>query len=63
MKFVQFLGNSVKSLREFPKDVRHGAGRQIGQVQQGKQPDDFKPMLSMCCTPFRRRLLPRPNVT
>jgi phage-related protein len=47
MKPVQFLGSSLKSLREFPKDVRHDAGRQIDRVQKGKQPDDFKPMPSI----------------
>ncbi len=44
---MQFLGNSLKSLREFPKEVRQDAGRQIDRVQQGKQPDDFKPMPSI----------------
>jgi phage-related protein len=47
MKPVQFLGNSLKCLREFPNDVRHDAGRQIDRVQKGKQPDDFKPMPSI----------------
>ena len=47
MKPVQFLGNSLKCLREFPQDVRQDAGRQIDRVQKGKQPDDFKPMPSI----------------
>jgi phage-related protein len=47
MKPVAFLGNSLKSLRDFPKDVRQDAGRQIDRVQKGKQPDDFKPMPSI----------------
>lgn len=47
MKPVQFLGNSLKSVRDFPKDVRQDAGRQIDRVQKGKHPDDFKPMPSI----------------
>lgn len=47
MKPVQFLGNSLKCLREFPSDARQDAGRQIDRVQRGQQPDDFKPMPSI----------------
>jgi len=47
MKPVQFLGNSLKCLREFPSDARQDIGRQIDRVQRGKQPDDFKPMPSI----------------
>jgi len=41
---VRFLGDSLKCLREFPKNVRHDAGYQLDKVQRGGQPDDFKPM-------------------
>ncbi len=34
-------------MREFPDDARQDAGRQLDQVQRGKQPDDFKPMPSI----------------
>ncbi len=44
MKPVRFLGDSLKRLREFPKDARQDAGRQLDKVQRGKQPDDFKSM-------------------
>jgi len=47
MKSVQFLGDSLKCLREFPIGARHDAGRQLDKVQHGKQPDDFKPMPSI----------------
>ena len=47
MKPVQFLGNSLKCLREFPSDARQDAGRQIDRVQRGMQPDDFKPLPSI----------------
>ncbi len=47
MKPVRFLGDSLKCLREFPKDARQDAGRQLDKVQNGKQPDDFKPIPSI----------------
>ena len=47
MKPVQFLGDSLKRLREFPEDVRMDTGYQIDKVQHGQQPDDFKPMPSI----------------
>jgi phage-related protein len=47
MKLLRFLGDSLKSLREFPADARQDAGYQLDQVQRGKQPDDFKPMPSI----------------
>ncbi|MCK6408346.1 MAG: type II toxin-antitoxin system RelE/ParE family toxin, partial [Thauera sp.] len=46
-KLLRFLGDSLKSLREFPEDARHDAGYQLDKVQRGEQPDDFKPMPSI----------------
>lgn len=47
MKPVQFLGDSLKNLRDFPNDAKQDAGHQLDKVQRGKQPDDFKPMPSI----------------
>lgn len=47
MKPVLFLGDSLKCLRDFPEDARHDAGYQIGRVQQGNQPRDFKSLPSI----------------
>jgi len=47
VKPIVFVGDSLKRLREFPPDARHDAGYQLDKVQQGKQPDDFKPMPSI----------------
>ena len=44
MKPVEFLGNSLKCLREFPSDVMRDSGRQLDRVQRGLQPADFKPV-------------------
>ncbi len=47
MKKIQFLGDSLRSLREFPEDAKHDVGYQLDKVQRGEQPDDFKPMPSI----------------
>ena len=44
MKPVHFVGSSREDLREFPEDARETAGHQLFKVQQGKEPDDWKPM-------------------
>jgi phage-related protein len=33
MKVVRFLGDSLKAIREFPRDARQNAGRQLEKVQ------------------------------
>jgi phage-related protein len=47
IKPIQFLGNSLRCLRDFPDDARSDAGYQLDKVQKGEQPDDFKPMPSI----------------
>ena len=47
MKPIRFLGDSLRAIRRFPKDVRQDAGYQLERVQDGKTPDDFKPMPSI----------------
>lgn len=47
MKPLQFLGDSLKCLREFPEDAKQDAGYQLDLVQRGEQPQDFKPMPSI----------------
>lgn len=44
MKPVTFIGNSLARLREFPADARSEAGFQIRAVQNGNDPDDWKPL-------------------
>ena len=44
IKPVEFLGDSLDRLREFPDDAKQDAGYQLDRVQHGLQPDDFKPM-------------------
>lgn len=44
VKPIEFLGDSLRSLREFTDDAKQDAGYQLDRVQHGLQPDDFKPM-------------------
>ena len=44
MKPVHFVGSSREDLRDLPADARETAGHQLFKVQQGKEPDDWKPM-------------------
>ncbi len=43
-KALSWLGSSLGDLRTFPDDARRAAGYQLGRVQQGLQPTDWKPM-------------------
>ena len=41
---VEFLGSALDDLRAFPVSARREAGHQLDQVQNGHEPDDWKPM-------------------
>jgi phage-related protein len=47
MKQVTFVGDALDAMREFPATARSEAGYQLGRVQQGLDPDDWKPMTSV----------------
>ena len=44
MKPIEFLGDSLDCLREFPQQARREAGFQLDRVQRGLDPFDWKPM-------------------
>lgn len=44
MKLVEFLGDSHKVISGFPSEARQAIGYQLRRLQEGKLPDDFKPM-------------------
>jgi phage-related protein len=46
-KPVSWLGSSLEDLRAFPEDARRAAGYQLGRVQQGLLPTDWKPMTTV----------------
>ena len=43
-KPLVWLGSSQVDLRAFPQDARRVAGFQLRRVQQGLEPNDWKPM-------------------
>ncbi|MDO8681151.1 MAG: type II toxin-antitoxin system RelE/ParE family toxin [Acidobacteriota bacterium] len=43
-KPLAWLGSSLEDVRAFPAEARRAAGYQLGRVQQGLMPDDWKPM-------------------
>jgi phage-related protein len=44
LKPIEFAGDSLMRLREFPPMARRAAGYQLDRVQRGLHPDDWKPM-------------------
>ncbi len=47
MKRIEFLGDCLARLREFPEDARKEAGVQLHKVQLGLEPSDWKPMATV----------------
>ncbi len=43
-KPIEFRGSSLDDLRAFPLAAKREAGHQLDQVQNGAEPDDWKPM-------------------
>ncbi len=44
LKPLSFLGTSLDELRAFPDTARREAGHQLDRVQQGLEPDNWKPL-------------------
>lgn len=42
-KEIRWLGSAYDDLRDFPYEPRREAGFQLGKVQSGLDPDDWKP--------------------
>ena len=42
MKPIEFAGNSLARLRDFPPTARRAAGYQLDRIQRGLEPDDWK---------------------
>jgi len=47
MKEIEFLGDSLKAIREFGDEARRDAGFQLRKVQRGLEPSDWKPLSSI----------------
>ena len=46
-KPLAWLGASLETVRAFPAEAKRAAGYQLGRVQQGLMPDDWKPMTTV----------------
>jgi phage-related protein len=46
-KLVEFRASSLDDLRAFPPTARRDAGYQLDRVQNGYEPDDWKPMTTV----------------
>jgi phage-related protein len=44
MKNVEFRGSSLSDLRDFPDPAKRETGYQIDRIQNGLDPNDWKPM-------------------
>ncbi|WP_055129234.1 type II toxin-antitoxin system RelE/ParE family toxin [Pseudomonas mediterranea] len=46
-KPVNWVGSSLDDLRDFPRSAIQRCGHQLFRVEQGEEPDDWKPMKSV----------------
>ena len=47
MKPIEFAGDALERLRNFPDAARRAAGHQLDRVQRGLEPDDWKPLTTV----------------
>ena len=43
-KTLSWLGDSLESVKDFSEEARRESGHQLGRVQEGHEPADWKPM-------------------
>lgn len=44
MKPIEWLGNTIRLVRDYPPEVRQELGYNLDKVQRGIEPSDWKPM-------------------
>lgn len=47
LKKIEWVGSSLEDLRDFPPSAIRRAGYQLQGLQEGDEPDDWKPMRSV----------------
>ncbi len=47
IKDIEFLGDSLEVIRNFNKETKRDIGLQLDYIQNGLEPDDWKPMASI----------------
>ena len=55
-KPLAWLGASLEAVRAFPAEAKRAAGYQLGRVQQGLMPDDWKPMTTVGAGVYKIRI-------
>lgn len=55
-KPIAWLGSSLEDILAFPAEAKRAAGYQLGRVQQGLMPDDWKPMTTVGSGVFEIRI-------
>jgi len=44
MKNIEFIGSSLKDIKDFPLKAKRQVGHELDRVQRGQEPSDWKPM-------------------
>ena len=44
MKDIEFIGSSLKVIKDFPLKAKRQVGHELDRVQRGQEPSDWKPM-------------------
>ena len=44
MKQLKWIGDSLKKLRQFPKEVKHEIGFALSLVEIGERPENARPL-------------------
>jgi phage-related protein len=47
LKPLRFVGSTQHDLRRFPDEARQHAGYELDQIQRGRMPSDFRPLLNV----------------
>ncbi len=47
MKEIDFVGNSLDAIKDFPLKAKRQVGHELDRVQRGQEPSDWKPMKSV----------------
>jgi len=47
MKEIDFVGNSLDAIKDFPPKAKRQVGHELDRVQRGQEPGDWKPMKSV----------------
>ena len=55
-KPLAWLGSSLDDVRAFPAEAKRAAGYQLGRIQQGLMPDDWKPMSTVGAGAYEIRI-------